>query len=130
VSAGKAEALVDELLSDSRSVVRGLLQEEPWALPNLARLLDGYERSLHRDARPTTDLDTADALLAGCRALLQAIGPTPAPDAAHLTHVAVRYFVLEEDGDGDQSSPFGFDDDVEVFNAVVRLLGHPRLQIH
>ncbi len=33
--------------------------------------------------------------------------------------------MLQDDGDDDLSSPFGFDDDVEVFNAVVAALGEP-----
>jgi len=124
-----AHPLLDDLLSDSRPVVAELLDEPPWTTANLLRLLEGYERSLTRTAGPATDLATAQALLSGCRALLEVVGDAPEPETARLTHVAVRYFVLEEDGDGDQDSPFGFDDDVEVFNAVVRRLGHDTLQL-
>ena len=47
------------------------------------------------------------------------------PRARRLAQVAARYFVLQDDGDDDLSSPFGFDDDIEVFNAVVTALGQP-----
>ena len=36
---------------------------------------------------------------------------------------AARYFVLALDGDDDLASPFGFDDDIEVFNVVAKHVG-------
>ena len=41
-----------------------------------------------------------------------------------LIQAAVRYFVLEEDADSDLDSILGLDDDGEVMNAVLRVLGH------
>jgi hypothetical protein len=41
----------------------------------------------------------------------------------------VRYFVLNEDAEGDMDSLVGFDDDALVFNAVVEELGHADLVV-
>ena len=46
-----------------------------------------------------------------------------------LIHAAVRYFVEDDDGDADFDSEQGYEDDVEVFNAVAERLGHEDLQI-
>ena len=58
-------------------------------------------------------------------ALLDRINGDTCDVDRRLGQIAVRYFVLDDDGDDDLLSPFGFDDDVEVFNAVVHALGEP-----
>ena len=46
-----------------------------------------------------------------------------------LIHAAVRYFVEDDDGEADFDSEDGYEDDVEIFNAVAERLGREDLQI-
>jgi hypothetical protein len=46
-----------------------------------------------------------------------------------LIHAAVLYFVEDDDGEADFDSEDGYDDDVEIFNAVAERLGREDLQI-
>ena len=62
-----------------------------------------------------------DELLAGLDALPE--------DARSLVVGAARYFVSDQDAVPDQSGPLGLDDDVAVFNAVVRRIGRADLKI-
>ena len=56
--------------------------------------------------------------------LLGTIGEGTPDETRLLIQAAVRYFLIEEDGDGDLNSVLGFDDDAEVMNAVLVHLGH------
>ena len=121
-----AHAFLDELLSDTRPVVEALLREEPIALSDLRASIDTFETELpSADQHPLVDDATALRLSRGCRALLDAVAADP--ERLRLAQVAVRYLVMDEDADSDTESPFGFDDDVEVFNAVCEELGLPEL---
>lgn len=122
------DPILARLLSDSRPVVERLLAEPPWSVTQLRADLDAFDETLGENASTLADLDTAQALILGCHALLDLV-KQPDERARRLLHVAIRYVVLEEDGDGDLDSPFGFDDDVEVFNAVVAELGLDALLI-
>ena len=105
----------DELLSDSREVVEALVET---TLPEFDRLVDevlDYQERLHAAARPLTDLDLADELVARTLLLLRAAGT---PEHRELASVAARYLLHEEEDD--LGNPYGFDDDLEVFNAVAR----------
>lgn len=42
---------------------------------------------------------------------------------------AIRYFIEDEDADGDLDGPCGFDDDVEVMNYVLDVIGKPEWKI-
>jgi hypothetical protein len=123
-----ADPLLARLLSDSKPVVQRLLDEAPWSVERLRADLDAFDETLADDASTLADLDTAQALILGCHALLDA-HPGATGRTLQLLHVAVRYVVIEEDGDGDLDSPFGFDDDVEVFNACAEELGATGLVI-
>jgi hypothetical protein len=46
-----------------------------------------------------------------------------------LIHAAVHYFVEDDDGEADFDSEDGYDDDVEIFNAVAERLGREDLQM-
>jgi hypothetical protein len=114
--------LLGALLSDTREVVLRLLDESPAAAASLGAELDAFEAELLLlTDHPTADVSTATRLAQGCRALLAAVGPDPA--RLRMAQIAVRYVVLDEDADGDVDSPYGFDDDVEVFNAVAASVG-------
>lgn len=59
------------------------------------------------------DADLAKRIGEGCCALAKAV------DEANLPHVkAAALYLIDEDDAEDDDSPFGFDDDMQVFNAV------------
>ncbi len=120
------EALLGELLSDTRAVVLRLL-EEPLSDPaDLVSRLDRHEERVRSTAETLSlaDWQAGVELCARARALL---GRWPALDhrGRRLAQVAVRYLVLDDDGASDLASPFGFDDDREVLDAVLRAIGEP-----
>ena len=73
------------------------------------------------------DLGLAEALGKACLRLLERLDDAQT-NGPGLIQAAVQYFVLEEDAEDDLSVA-GFDDDAEVFNAVVRHLGWPELAV-
>ncbi len=107
----------DELLSDAHAVVVELMATADDDLPGLAERVRDWRRTVHEEARALTDTDLADTLAEATLSLLARVEGASA-EHRHLASVAARYFVSAEDGDDDLASPFGFDDDLEVFNAV------------
>ncbi len=75
------------------------------------------------------DEELVGALAARSLELLERIAEDYTEEEHRLAQAAVRYFLIDLDGDFDYGSPVGFDDDREVFNAVVLELGHEDLQI-
>lgn len=122
------DPILGELLSDTRTVIRQLLAE-PLADP--AALRDELEHGSMRYRDLDPDAVMADVAVARAieRRCLEWLDAWPVLDrrARKLAQVATRYFVLDEDGDGDLFSAFGFDDDLEVVNAVSRALGQKPL---
>lgn len=116
-----------ELLSDSQEILAELIYEPLDDLRTLAGQVEAYRDRIHRDARPVTDLDLADRLADATLALLGQVEHRPV-DERRIASVAARYFVREIDGESDLVSIFGFDDDVEVFNAAASRLA-PELVI-
>lgn len=123
-----ARAAFAEVVPEARALVARLLAEEPLPLAELRRQVVAYRKTL---AAAVAREERIDALLVedmidGCLALLDEAAAEPdAPDAVEarrILHVACRYFVLEEDGEGDFDSLLGFDDDASVYNAAARAL--------
>ena len=106
-----------ELLSDSRSVVERLLQEEPLPVDALRRRVQAHVALLGRSAGIDTELATA--LVRGLHGLLDAAASRPA--LRPVAHVVVRYF--ETDLEDDTATSFGLDDDAEVFDAACAAAG-------
>lgn len=119
---------LQELLSDSRDVVASLLWEPLFPLETLRSQVEEHGARIAA-AGPQADHELGAALVAGAMSLLDAIAAGCTDIQRRLAQVAVRYFVLDEDGDDDLASAFGFDDDVEVFNAVVERIGFGELAI-
>jgi hypothetical protein len=116
------------LLSDSREVVSTLLLEPLYPLDELRGQVLSYRQAI-ADA-PTADHLLGAQLVEGALALIDAVSTSANDLHRRLAQVAVRYFVMDDDGDDDLMSPFGFDDDVEVFNAVVEKIGLDHLLIY
>lgn len=68
------------------------------------------------------DLETAEAVGAGCRRLIDQLEQSRS-DAAHAAvQAAVLYFILEDDAEQDDSV-IGFDDDLQVVAETFKALG-------
>jgi hypothetical protein len=80
------------------------------------------------DADELLPVDLAESLAARLDDLLAAVGQLPV-DHVHLVVGAARYFVSTEDDIGYTSGVLGLDDDVAVFNAVMRRIGREDLEI-
>lgn len=117
------------------AVAAGLVAEigrEPLRTAESLRLeVLAYDRLIAETAEsnPVVDVQTASALTTGCVALLDWLADHDQPLNHLLVQVACRYYVLEEDAEGDLDSSIGFDDDAEVFNAVCVYLGLDELVI-
>lgn len=120
--------MFQELLSDTRDVINRLLAERLQDVDTLRDEVERYHTHVLSDAGPLTDTHSASALHSATLALLERTSAGPVR-TRRLAQVAARYFVMQDDGEDDLQSPYGFDDDVEVFNAVVHALGEPHHQI-
>ncbi len=119
------DPLLGSLLSDSRPLVRRLVAEPLLDEATLRGQLEDHAarlRALRAEPRALADFDTASLLTEQARGFLARWARLD-HRGRRLVQVAVRYLVLEDDGDADLESPFGFDDDREVFDAVARALG-------
>jgi hypothetical protein len=103
----------DELLSDSREVVEALAEATAPDFDGLVAEVLDYRDRIHAAARPLTDLELADELVVRTIHLLRAARTA---EQRELAGLAARYLLHEEDDD--LGNPYGFDDDLEVFNAV------------
>ena len=74
------------------------------------------------------DVDEAEALAAASLVLIAAADSHPSDQANALVQAAVLYFILEED-DEEVTGVLGFDDDIQVMNAVSRGMARPDLVI-
>lgn len=77
------------------------------------------------DAAPNLPLALTLAKL--CRELLGEAGRRDDPEVARLVQAAVQYFIHDDDGDRDLTSPHGLDDDLAVCNAVAKAVGRDDL---
>ena len=64
------------------------------------------------------DIATAKNVGNTCLGLLNHVGPNPSKMNHRVLQMAIRYFILDEDAEGDASSIIGFDDDAEVVRAA------------
>lgn len=115
---------------ETRDFCRVIAAEAVEAPAALRAQVDAYDARIDFVAGDDgfVDVGTAKALVVGCRALLDRMDEGD-PRHRRLVHLAVRYFVLEDDGESDLGSVTGFDDDAEVFDAIVDALGFPELAI-
>jgi uncharacterized membrane protein YkvA (DUF1232 family) len=123
------ETLLDRLLREApveaRSLLAQLWESEVPAIEAMRTEVAAYRNSLAglQARHEFLDAETARRIARQLDSLLAWLGANPDQDAARLIHVAVRYFVEDDDGESDFDSPIGFDDDAEVVEAVARLLG-------
>ena len=115
--------LLQRVPPEARALV-GQLMDEPLLSSRVLRgEVDAHEQ-LFRDAQRGNeflDLEQAQTLARQCRELLDAVGDDASEQRRRLVQVAVRYFVIEADGDDDLGIG-GLDDDEAVLAAVEDLL--------
>ncbi len=118
-----AAELLERVPAESRELVEELLDE-----PLLSSVVLRGEVEAHLDLfrsaqreNPELDVGQAEALARQCRRLLDAVGDDATEEQRQLVQVAVRYFVIEDDGDDDIQIG-GLDDDEAVVAAVTELL--------
>jgi hypothetical protein len=123
------DALLPGIPSESLADWRRLLAEPVTGLDALRLELDFYLAHVRAEAAGaralTVSLAVAEGIASACEALLDHLGAAPSARSHRLAQAAIRYFILEEDGEGDLASHHGFDDDAEVVNAVCDDLGLP-----
>lgn len=120
---------LDDMPVEYRDRFAELLARPVLDVPALTAELDQYVGAVHqlRALSATIDLGTAERIAEALGALLRA-QQGYGEEARRLVQAAVEYFVREED-DEEITGVLGFDDDVQVINAVLRSLGRPDLVI-
>ncbi len=106
--------LLDRFLEEPLREITELRSEVRTYLEKLENL-SGEEEFL--------DLQLARIIAAQCEALLVGLNSTSSEHARRLVQMAVRYFIEDDDAEGDITSPIGFDDDAEVVVLVAQELG-------
>ena len=122
------EAALRDMPVEYRDRFRELLAQPEEPVDALAAEVRAYVATVRQVGAmvKVLDLSVAEKIADVAVALLGLQGLPP--DAARLVNTAVRYFVREED-DEEITGVLGFDDDVQVINAVSRALGRPELVI-
>ena len=120
-----AARVLDATPPDVRGALRPHIEEPPLAIGALRDQIATYLVELEEKATTCEflDLQLARRVGARCRALLDGLQTDPPEETRQLVQAAVRYFVTDEDAEGDSSSPIGFDDDALVVEVVAKELG-------
>ena len=110
---------------NTRRIAEQLAAEALVSVKVLSDELQQYVEELdaHSSSDEFFDRDVAKRIAALCWKLLDAL-PAETDEQRHrLTQLAINYFVLAEDGQDDNHSMAGFEDDLQVVTAVVHELG-------
>lgn len=118
-------ALPPGIPADARDLVTTLLGEDLRPLDALRKELDAHLEVIKaaQASNEYVDVSLALRLTTVSRALLDEAESAGTDDARRLAQAAVRYFILDDDGENDLTSVHGLVDDAEVCNAVARALG-------
>jgi len=122
--------LIDEALRDVppeyRERARELLAEPLVELDALRDEVRAYVRTVEQVSKVVQMLDSATALRLSEVVLALTDGTLDTEPARRLVQLAGHYLVREDD-DEEVTGVLGFDDDVQVVNAVCRALGRDEL---
>ena len=112
-------------------ILRRYLDEELLPLANLRDQIAAYLENLRQLSleHEFIDLELATTIAARFHELLDEVTAETSSEKRRLIQAAAKYFMLEQDADGDTTSPIGFDDDTLVFNLVAREMGRDDLVI-
>ena len=111
--------------SATRRIVEQLNEESLVPVKVLSDELQEYVEELDTHSANAEFVDAAIArrITSLCWKLLDAMPAEPDERQHRLTQLAINYFVLAEDGHDDNHSLIGFDDDLQVVEAVIKELG-------
>ena len=126
-----AENFFNSLSPETLRLVEKLLAEPLRDGAALRAEVIEYGRKIREvgDSDAYVDVELATAIEASCLGLLDHLRATTAESQHRFIQLACRYFVEEEDEDGDLTSVIGFDDDAEVVNLVADQLGYHDLKV-
>ena len=119
---------IDEFLqavpAEARATVTELLRQPRLSIDALRRQVREHTADYLEAAR-ARDLDTrlAQQIERRCISLLERVRQGVPAWQRRIVQAAAEYYVFPEDGDGDFDSVAGLDDDAEVVNAVLFVLG-------
>lgn len=120
--------LPETLPWDTRATyARLLLEQRPLHRDQLAARVATYLSHIATASERDQPLDTEAARALG-NALLELIKLCPEEQTEHL-QAMVAYFIHSDDAEHDLDSTVGFDDDINVFNAVCEHVGLPHLKL-
>lgn len=118
------ERVLDDIPEEYRDRYEALLREAPVPAAAQRAEIERYLATV-RVVAPMVgflDLDDAERLAEATLTLVGLLRPDSAPEVHAVVQAAVHYFVHEED-DEEITGVLGFDDDIQVVNAVSRALG-------
>ena len=117
------------LSRSERRLVEKLLCEPPMAREHLRKDLKSYLEGLEIFAQTDEfmDLQTAREVAHRCHILVDSLQSDHGSENHLIVQAAVRYFLLDEDAEGDRASPIGFDDDARVVAAAEKALADKML---
>jgi hypothetical protein len=123
-----SENFFSNLAPETIALVDKLLAEPLRTSADLREEVNAYQARIE-DAGENADVELGLCIATSCNGLLDLLDQD-VPESQHrFIQLACRYFVEEEDEDGDLESMLGFDDDAEVLNLVADQLGHPELRV-
>jgi len=95
-----------------------------FTLTTLNTQLDEYSATISQALKQNEFLDKtiSNNLYKTSKHLLETF-KTYTPEQQPWIVGAIRYFIEDDDADGDLDGPTGFDDDAEVMNAVLKAIG-------
>lgn len=122
------EEVFSQLAPDYRPIVRRLLSMPLVPLNELEREVSDYLIELEKSSsfNEFLDIRMAQTLTDDCLDLIRLVSNRYSPKHHRILQVAVRYFVLDDDVEGDATSIIGFDDDAEVLQIAKTYLTRAR----
>jgi len=120
---------LDELLHPEEQVQfrRLCIDTEPEEIAPLAEMIQLHVQQIEEHSA-TADVEVGISVANALTVLVTAPTTYDAEERA-LIRGAVEYFLLDDDAEGDLTTPMGFDDDARVANSVLRRLDRPDLVI-
>lgn len=111
--------------TNTRRIAEQLAGEALVSVKVLSDELQQYVEELdtHSSNDEFFDHGVAKRIASLCWKLLDAVPADPDERQHQLTQLAINYFVLAEDGQDDNHSMAGFEDDLQVVTAVINELG-------
>jgi len=121
--------VLDAIDPDAGEAICVFLDEPLVAPEDLAELTRVYFKQLESLAEDgeEIDLDQVTELAVRCERLLDVLDDSMPEDHQRLIQAVVRYFVDNEDADGDLDMMNGINDDGSVIEAVALTLGMPEV---